>query len=124
MYISPLGTYRINGHFECVHGSIPDFVISCIYKDLIKDLIQPRWDGDRLVGHFLAIMHPHRLLLLLGAANVGIRPEQDVFQLSLLLVYLLDRLPFLFIVHGASTKRLGSCFIGLLGFRLWTAATG
>jgi hypothetical protein len=65
-------------------------------------------------------MHPQRLLLLLGAANVGVGAQQDVFQLGLLLVDVLDRLARVVALRArdiAGRERLGLGTRRLLGLR-------
>eukprot|EP00955_Chlamydomonas_euryale_P051615 354903-Chlamydomonas_euryale.AAC.37 len=64
-------------------------------------------------------MHPHGLLLLLSAADIGVWAQQDVLQLGLFLVYLFERPALTRLVEGIlgialAQWRLGRC-LGRLG---------
>lgn len=84
--------HRVDGDLDRVHGGVTDFVVRSIHQDLIKDLVEPRDERNRLELHLDTIVHPEWLLLLLCAADVCVWTQQDVLQLGLFLVNVLDRL--------------------------------
>lgn len=88
----PARTHLVYVHAHGVHGGVPDLVVRRVDEDLIKDLVQARRVCHRAEREALPVVHPKRLLLLLGAADVGVGAQQDVLQLRLLLVDVLDRL--------------------------------
>ena len=85
--------FGVDRHFDRVHGGVTHFVVSGVDQDLVKDLVEARHEGDGLLDHLLVHHHPHGLLLVLCAADVGVRAQQDVLELGHLLVNLLDRAP-------------------------------
>lgn len=77
---------------ERVHLGIPLLVVGGVDEDLVEDLVESRDVGDRAVHHGTVLVYPKRLGVLLHGADVGVRAQQDVLQLRLLLVHLLDGL--------------------------------
>lgn len=84
--------HRVNVHTQCVHAQVAHFVVRRVDQDLVEDLVQARHVGHVAEHQRGAIMHPQLLLLRLGAADVGVRAQQDVVQLRQLLVCVLYRL--------------------------------
>ena len=63
---------------------------------LVKDLVETRHEGDILHGHSLSFgVDPHWLGGWLDTTNVSVGSEEDVLQLSLLLVDPLHTQPLL-----------------------------
>ncbi len=84
--------HLVDVHAHGVHGGVADPVVRRVDEDLVKDLEEAGRVRDGLEHHALAVVDPQRLLLLLGAADVGVGAQQDVLQLRLLLVDVLDGL--------------------------------
>ena len=86
-------TWVSDSHTAC-HQTLNDMSAAC----------------DRLVSS-------HLLLLLLGASDVRVRPQQDVLQLRLLLVDVLDSLPGAASAARVSRRPQGGFRLG--SGRLW-----
>jgi hypothetical protein len=84
----------INGDVELVHGLVTLLVVTGVDEDLIKDLEEARNEGDLLLLDALAlgINNENGILHGLSGTNVGVRTQEDVLELSLLLVSLLNSL--------------------------------
>jgi len=84
--------FGIDGNIKLVHVGIALLVVGGINEDLIKDLVQAGGVGDGLVDDATGggIQDEHGLGGRFGGSDVGIGTEEDVLQLSLLLVLLLD----------------------------------
>mmetsp|Transcript_50874 Transcript_50874/g.162822 ORF Transcript_50874/g.162822 Transcript_50874/m.162822 type:complete len:336 (+) Transcript_50874:2293-3300(+) len=83
---------RVNVHLEGVHAlRVPHEVICSVDEDFIHDLVECRNVGNLAVDHTALhpVKHPEVLRLRLCAAYIGVRPEEDVLELGLLLVDLL-----------------------------------
>lgn len=80
-YLALLSVY---GDFDSVHVLVSLLVVRRIDKDFVEDLVQPRYEADLpcLHGVQFGVVDPHLLLATLHRANVGIRPLDNVFQLS------------------------------------------
>mmetsp|Transcript_100206 Transcript_100206/g.251234 ORF Transcript_100206/g.251234 Transcript_100206/m.251234 type:complete len:311 (-) Transcript_100206:12-944(-) len=79
---------------DTIHALVALQVVCCIHQDLIKDLIQGWHVADAAVLHLpsLIIPDPQLVVLFLHRANVGVRAQQDVLDLRLLLIDLLHSL--------------------------------
>lgn len=85
------GALGIDIHLDGVHAGITDLVIGGIHQDLIEDLVESGHEGHGALDHGLILINPESLRLGFNGSDVGIRAQQDVFQLGLLLVDLLQR---------------------------------
>ena len=63
-------------------------LVAGIDDDFIEDLVQTWIEMKLSPDHFVRarVVHPSRLLVGLGAANVGVRELQDVLVVSVLLI--------------------------------------
>ena len=84
----------VNDNVELVHGVITLLVVGGVDEDLVEDLEKTGDEGDLLLHESasLGVKNKHLVLHHLGGTNVSIRTEEDVLELSLLLVHLLDGL--------------------------------
>ena len=94
-------------NLDAVHGRISLLVVCSVDQNLVEDLVEAGGEGDLLERHpALLLVNPHGLLRGLHRADVGVRPEQDVLQLGLLLVDPLHGEPLLTTatvpVHGGT----------------------
>ena len=85
----------LDGAFACVDchldlgaALVTLDVVGGIYENLVEDLVEAGHDGDFLADHLgLALVkYPHRLLLHLCGADIGVWPQQDVLTLGFLLI--------------------------------------
>lgn len=114
----------VDDDLELAHARVAALVVGGVDEDLVKDLVEPRHVRDALLHDalVLGVPHVHGRRVLLRAADVAVRPQQDVLQLRLLRVDLLQRLAILLGRHPrrplarngrvharwAATGRLGS----------------
>ena len=96
---SPHQYSRVNIDLDRVHVGVALLVIGCIHQHLVKDLEQAGHEGDlSLVHAHLIIVHIHGLREGFARADVCVGPQQDVLQLTLLLVDALHREPLVGLV--------------------------
>lgn len=84
---------RVDGDLEGIHGGISLLVVCGVDEDLVEDLVEARDVGHGALHHLVILVDPQRLRVLLDGPHVGVRSEQDVLQLRLLLVDFFDGLP-------------------------------
>ena len=74
------------GHPRGGHGAHK--LIACIHNDLVEDLVEARIEVEFAPDHLVrgGIIDPTRLLVGLGAADVGVREFQDVLVMRVLLI--------------------------------------
>lgn len=77
---------------EGVHGGVALLVVGGVDEYLVEDLVEAGDVGDAAAHHGAVLVHPELRGVLLHRADVGVRPQEDVLQLRLLLVHLLDGL--------------------------------
>ena len=75
-----------------VHPAVPLVVVSSVYKNLVEYFVEGGHIVDFLVGKFDVVLpeDPFARFFHLGATDVGVGADEDVFELGFLLVDLFD----------------------------------
>lgn len=84
--------FRVDIDFDEIHFVVSLVIVSSIDKNLIENFVEGRDKCDLLRSEFQIFLpqNPFSWFLLLDTTDIGVRTDEDVLQLSFLLVDLFN----------------------------------